>query len=68
MEKAEKRDATVNVWMSQVNSTDTGMKKRLEQQESVRFGDDVEPEKERIIAIDEFDSYQEMDGFGISIT
>jgi len=68
MREKKARDTSVNVWMSQVNSTDTGMEKGLEQQSSVYFGDDVGSDLERIISIDETNTYQEMDGFGISLT
>lgn len=59
---------SVQVWVSQVNSTDTGMAKGLEQQQSLTFSNDNGGRVSNLIIVDENNTYQQMDGFGASIT
>ncbi|WP_130837450.1 glycoside hydrolase family 30 beta sandwich domain-containing protein [Lachnoclostridium sp. Marseille-P6806] len=59
---------TVDVWVSQVNAENTGMAKGLEQQESLTFENDSGTRISNLIIVDESKSYQQMDGFGASIT
>ena len=59
---------TVELWMSQVNATDTGMQKGLEKQTNVTFDTDTSSLGNYTICVDETNTYQEMDGFGASIT
>lgn len=59
---------TVNAWVSQVNSTNTGMAKGLEEQAPLHFSDDNGARISNLIVVDENNTYQTMDGFGASIT
>jgi glucosylceramidase len=59
---------TVEVWVSQVNSTNTGMLKGLEKQSDLQFNDDNGTRISNLIAVNENNTYQVMDGFGASIT
>ncbi len=59
---------SVEVWVSQVNSTNTGMQKGLEKQSNLQFNDDNGTRISNLIAVDENNTYQVMDGFGASIT
>ncbi len=59
---------SVEVWVSQVNSTNTGMLKGLEKQSNLQFNDDNGTRISNLIAVDENNTYQVMDGFGASIT
>ncbi|SBW06325.1 conserved exported hypothetical protein [uncultured Eubacteriales bacterium] len=59
---------SVQVWVSQVNAADTGMAKGLEPQSSLTFSDDTGARISNLIVVDESNTYQQMDGFGASIT
>ena len=59
---------TVQVWLSSVNSTDTGMEKGLSQEASLTFDTDDGTKISNLIIVDESKQYQSMDGFGASIT
>ena len=58
----------VQVWLSKVNATDTGMEYGLAQQANVNFQANDQASLSNMIIIDENQKYQEMDGFGASIT
>ena len=58
----------VNVWLSTVNSTDTGMDKALSNEDSIYFVADNGDKVSNLIIVDESKEYQEIDGFGGSIT
>lgn len=67
--KAEALESTeVNVWLSTVNSTDTGMDKALSNEDSIYFVADNGDKVSNLIIVDESKEYQEIDGFGGSIT
>lgn len=59
---------TVQVWLSSVNSTNTGMEKGLSQEASLTFSSDDGSRTSNLIIVDESKQYQSMDGFGASIT
>lgn len=59
---------TVQVWLSSVNSADTGMEKGLSQENSLTFSADNGSRISNLIIVDESKQYQSMDGFGASIT
>lgn len=59
---------SVQIWVSQINATDTGMAKGLEQQSPINFYDDPGTRISNLIIVDENHTYQQMDGFGASIT
>ena len=59
---------SVQVWVSQVNAEDTGMAHGLEQQASLAFSADSGARLSNLIVVDENHTYQQMDGFGASIT
>ena len=61
-------EPTVQVWLSSVNSTDTGMEKGLSQEASLSFSVDDGSKISNLIIVDESKQYQSMDGFGASIT
>ncbi|MFA9380531.1 MAG: hypothetical protein ACERKO_05670, partial [Acetanaerobacterium sp.] len=58
----------VAIWVSQVNTADTGMAMALEPQSSLQFSDDDGTTINNLIVVDETNTYQAMDGFGASIT
>ena len=60
--------AEVNIWLSTVNSTDTGMDKALSNEDSVYFVADNGERISNLIIVDESKEYQVIDGFGGSIT
>ncbi len=59
---------TVELWVSQVNATDTGMEKALEKQTNITFDTDTSSLGNYTICVDETNTYQQIDGFGASIT
>lgn len=59
---------TVELWMSQVNAGDTGMAKALEKQTNISFDNDTGSLGNYTICVDENNTYQQMDGFGASMT
>lgn len=59
---------TVNVWVSKVNDSDSGMEKALEQQGALQFQTDDGTNVSNLIVVNENNTYQTMDGFGASIT
>lgn len=59
---------SVEVWVSQVNASDTGMEKALQQEPSLTFQNDSGSRISNLIVVDENNTYQVMDGFGASIT
>ena len=61
-------EGDVQVWLSKVNATDTGMEYGLTQQPNVNFQVYDQTSLSNTIIIDENQKYQEMDGFGASIT
>ena len=58
----------VNIWVSKVNATDSGMEKGLEKQTPVHFGSGDSASTNNLIVVDENNTYQTVDGFGASIT
>ena len=58
----------VERWISSVKLDDSGMDKRLEKQTQALFFSEEDVATEIKIVVDETMKYQEMDGFGISIT
>lgn len=58
----------IEVWVSQVNSSNTGMEKALEQQSNIYFSNDDGTTISNLVIVDEGHTYQQMDGFGASIT
>ena len=60
--------STVQVWLSSVNSTNTGMEKGLSPEASLTFSSDDGSRTSNLIIVDESKQYQSMDGFGASIT
>lgn len=58
----------VSVWVSQVNTSDSGMAKGLEQQAPLYFSSDDGTSISNLITVDEDNTYQTIDGFGASIT
>ena len=58
----------VNVWLSTVNSSNTGMDKALSSENSIYFVEDNGNAVSNLIVVDESKEYQEIDGFGASIT
>ena len=58
----------VNVWLSTVNSSNTGMDKALSSENSIYFVEDSGNAVSNLIVVDESKEYQEIDGFGASIT
>lgn len=59
---------SVTIWVSQVNTTDTGMALGLAQQSSIQFDDDNGSTINNLIIVDETNTYQTIDWFGASIT
>lgn len=59
---------TVELWVSQVNAGDTGMAKALEKQVDTSFDTDTGSLGNYTICVDENNTYQQMDGFGASMT
>lgn len=60
--------STVQVWVSTINDTDTGMDKGLSQEANLTFSADDGNKISNLIIVDESKQYQSMDGFGASIT
>ena len=58
----------VEVWVSKVNASNTGMEKGLEKQNNLQFSADDGSRISNLIAVNENNTYQSMDGFGASIT
>lgn len=58
----------VNVWISTVNSSNSGMDKALEKQVPIHFEINDGITTNNLIVVNENNTYQTMDGFGASIT
>lgn len=60
--------SSIQVWVSQVNDQDTGMAKGLSKENNISFSIDDESGISNLVIVDESKEYQQMDGFGASIT